>query len=106
MECSGLFRASGSASLLFLIDCIVRPSDRLGRGSILITSQFPVSQWHQLIGDATVADALLDRLVHQAYRIELKGESMRKTRAGQQNTKPSPVQRKIIQSCGATPNQA
>lgn len=56
--------------------------DRLGRGSILITSQFPVSQWHELIGDPTVADALLDRLVHQAYRIELKGESMRKTRAG------------------------
>lgn len=54
--------------------------DRLGRGSILITSQFPVSQWHELVGDATVADALLDRLVHQAYRIELKGESMRKTR--------------------------
>ena len=56
--------------------------DRMGRGSIMITSQFPVSQWHELIGDATVADALLDRLVHQAYRIELKGESMRKARAG------------------------
>lgn len=55
--------------------------DRLGRGAIVITSQFPVSQWHELIGDATVADALLDRLVHQAYRIELKGESMRKGRA-------------------------
>lgn len=57
--------------------------DRMGRGSILITSQFPVSQWHELIGDATVADALLDRLVHQAYRIELKGESMRKIRTGE-----------------------
>lgn len=56
--------------------------DRMGRGSMVITSQFPVSQWHELIGDATVADALLDRLVHQAYRIELKGESMRKARAG------------------------
>ena len=56
--------------------------DRMGCGSIVITSQFPVSQWHELVGDATVADALLDRLVHQAYRIELKGESMRKTRAG------------------------
>jgi len=56
--------------------------DRLGKGSVLITSQFPVSQWHELVGDATVADALMDRLVHQAYRIELKGESMRKARAG------------------------
>jgi DNA replication protein DnaC len=55
--------------------------DRTGHGSILITSQFPVSQWHELIGDATVADALLDRLVHNAYRIELKGESLRKTKA-------------------------
>jgi DNA replication protein DnaC len=55
--------------------------DRLGRGATLITSQFPVAQWHELIGDATVADALMDRLVHQAYRIELKGESMRKARA-------------------------
>ena len=61
--------------------------DRLGRGSILITSQFPVSQWHELVGDATVADALLDRLVHQAYRIELKGESMRKGRAGEPGKK-------------------
>ena len=55
--------------------------DRLGKGSVVITSQFPVSQWHELVGDATVADALMDRLVHQAYRIELKGESMRKVRA-------------------------
>ncbi len=65
--------------------------DRLGRGSILITSQFPVNQWHQLIGDATVADAILDRLVHQAYRIELKGESMRKTRAAPPHPNPSPA---------------
>jgi DNA replication protein DnaC len=55
--------------------------DRTTQGSTLITSQFPVSQWHELIGDATVADALLDRLVHNAYRIELKGESLRKTKA-------------------------
>jgi DNA replication protein DnaC len=40
-----------------------------------------VGQWHELVGDATAADALMDRLVHQAYRIELKGESMRKARA-------------------------
>ena len=52
--------------------------DRHGTGSTLITSQFPVHQWHELINDATVGDAILDRLVHNAYRLELKGESMRK----------------------------
>jgi DNA replication protein DnaC len=55
--------------------------DRQGQGATLITSQFPVSQWHELMADATVADALLDRLVHNAYRLELKGESMRKRQA-------------------------
>lgn len=55
--------------------------DRHGLGATLITSQFPVNQWHELINDATVADAILDRLVHNAYRLELKGESLRKTRA-------------------------
>jgi DNA replication protein DnaC len=54
--------------------------DRQGQGATLMTSQFPVKQWHQIIADATVADAILDRLVHNAYRIELKGESMRKTK--------------------------
>src|SRR5207237_3518057 len=52
--------------------------DRQGQGATLITSQFPVSQWHEIIADPTVADAILDRVVHNAYRIELKGESMRK----------------------------
>jgi len=51
--------------------------DRIGRGATLLTSQYPVAQWHDLIGDATVADALLDRLVHNAYRLELGGKSMR-----------------------------
>jgi DNA replication protein DnaC len=55
--------------------------DRHGQGATLITSQFPVSQWHELINDATVADAILDRLVHNAYRLELKGESLRKSKA-------------------------
>jgi DNA replication protein DnaC len=55
--------------------------DRHGLGATLITSQFPVDQWHGVINDATVADAILDRLVHNAYRLELKGESIRKTRA-------------------------
>lgn len=52
--------------------------DRQGQGATLITSQFPVDQWHEIIGDPTVADAILDRLVHNAYRLELKGESLRK----------------------------
>lgn len=51
--------------------------DRIGRGATLLTSQYPVAQWHDLIGDATVADALLDRLVHNAYRLELDGKSLR-----------------------------
>ena len=55
--------------------------DRNGIGSTLITSQFPVAQWHEMIADGTVADAILDRLVHNAYRLELKGESMRKHQA-------------------------
>jgi DNA replication protein DnaC len=51
--------------------------DRHGLGSTLITSQFPVDQWHGVINDATVADAILDRLVHNAHRLKLEGESMR-----------------------------
>jgi DNA replication protein DnaC len=54
--------------------------DRYALKSTLITSQFPVDNWHDLIGDPTLADAILDRLVHNAYNIPLKGESMRKNR--------------------------
>jgi DNA replication protein DnaC len=52
--------------------------DRYGQRSTIVTSQMPVDNWHELIGDPTLADAILDRLVHNAYRINLKGESMRK----------------------------
>ena len=65
--------------------------DRQGLGSTLITSQFPVEQWHEIIADATVADAILDRLVHQAYRIELKGETMRKPLPPGSGTQPDPA---------------
>jgi DNA replication protein DnaC len=54
--------------------------DRYDRGSILITSQVPVARWHDLIGVPTLADAILDRVIHNAYRIELTGESLRKRR--------------------------
>jgi len=55
--------------------------DRHGRRSTLVTSQLPVQSWHASVGDPTLADAILDRLVHNAYKIELKGESLRKKRA-------------------------
>ena len=55
--------------------------DRYSAGSTLITSQLPVDTWHDVIGEPTFADAILDRIVHNAYRIELDGQSMRKTRA-------------------------
>ncbi len=55
--------------------------DRHGSRSTLATSQLPVDKWHDLIGDPTLADAILDRLVHNAYKINLKGDSMRKRQA-------------------------
>jgi DNA replication protein DnaC len=55
--------------------------DRHGKSSTLVTSQLPVSLWHENINDNTLADGILDRLVHNAYRIELKGESMRKIKS-------------------------
>jgi DNA replication protein DnaC len=56
--------------------------DRYQTRSLILTSQLPVAKWHEQIGDPTVADGILDRLVHQAHRIEMRGESMRKTRPG------------------------
>ena len=52
--------------------------DRHGKRSTILTSQLPVKQWYDVIGDKTIADAILDRIVHDAHRIELKGESLRK----------------------------
>ena len=52
--------------------------DRNGKGSVIVTSQVPVKGWYDLIGDKTIADAIMDRLVHQSNRIELTGESMRR----------------------------
>ncbi len=55
--------------------------DRYDRASTLITSQLPVEQWHAALGDRSVADAILDRLIHNSYRLVLKGESMRKAKS-------------------------
>jgi DNA replication protein DnaC len=55
--------------------------DRHGRSSTIVTSQVPVDAWHDLIGDPTLGDAILDRLVHNAHRLQLAGESMRKQNA-------------------------
>lgn len=52
--------------------------DRHEKGSTIITSQLPVKQWYEVIGEQTVADAILDRIVHSAHRVELKGDSLRK----------------------------
>ena len=60
------------------IDLLEVIEDRHGRKTTLIASQIPVSEWHDLIAEKTIADAILDRLVHHAHRIKLKGESMRK----------------------------
>jgi len=54
--------------------------DRYAAVATVLTSQCPVKQWHEAIGDPTLADAILDRLVHNAYKIELRGESIRKAR--------------------------
>ena len=66
------FSAEGRRDLLQIVE------QRHGRKSILIASQIPVDRWPRVIGEPTIADAVLDRIVHNAYRIELKGESQRK----------------------------
>jgi DNA replication protein DnaC len=67
--------AEGRRDLMEIID------DRHDRAATIVTSQVPVELWHEHIGHPTIADAVLDRLVHSTHRIELKGESMRKLRA-------------------------
>lgn len=64
-----------STARMFLLEII---EDRHGRKSTIISSQLPVAQWYEIIGESTVADAILDRMVHTAHRIELKGDSLRK----------------------------
>ena len=73
------FDAQSRAALLEIIE------DRHGKSSLIITSQVPVSKWHEVIGEKTVADAILDRIIHESHRVELKGESLRK-KSAKQNT--------------------
>jgi DNA replication protein DnaC len=68
------FDAQSRSALMEIIE------DRHGKTSLIITSQLPVSKWYDVIGEKTIADAILDRIVHDAHRIELKGDSMRKKR--------------------------
>jgi len=56
--------------------------DRHEKASTIITSQVPVSKWHEVIGEKTIGDAIMDRIIHNAYRLELEGESLRKKFAG------------------------
>jgi DNA replication protein DnaC len=94
-----LIKSIGRADLLILDDFGLEPLDagarhdlleileeRYGRRSTVVTSQLPLSTWHEVIGDPTYADAILDRLVHNAHRIELTGESLRRTRGKQSKT--------------------
>src|SRR5438132_7752199 len=95
-----LMRALGGVKLLILDDWGLEPlgaeqrhdmleivEERSGRGATLITSQIPVDRWHDLIGEPTLADAILDRIIHNAHRLQLKGDSLRKQRA----PKPQPL---------------
>jgi len=88
-----IMRLLAKAELLILDDFGIAPmsaeqlrdlleiiDERCQKGSILITSQLPVASWHAALSDPTMADAILDRVRHNAYKIELKGESMRKLR--------------------------
>jgi len=54
--------------------------DRHGKSSTIITSQIPINKWHEVIGEETIADAILDRIIHDAHRVEMKGDSLRKKR--------------------------
>ena len=56
--------------------------DRHGKGALIITSQIPLNKWYDIIGEQTIADAILDRIIHNAHRLELKGESLRKRQTG------------------------
>lgn len=72
--------AQSRAALMEIVE------DRHGKSSLIIISQIPVSKWYEVIGEETIADAILDRIIHDAHRIDLKGESMRKTKNQKKET--------------------
>jgi len=89
-----ILRSLGSVQLLILDDWGLEPLDararhdlleileeRYGRRSTIVTSQLPISAWHEVIADQTYADAILDRLVHNAHRLDLEGDSLRRTKS-------------------------
>jgi DNA replication protein DnaC len=71
------FDAQSRSALMEIIE------DRHGKGATIITSQVPVNMWHEVIGEKTVADAILDRIIHSAHRLELTGESLRKKQSNE-----------------------
>ncbi|WP_375268694.1 IS21-like element helper ATPase IstB [Phenylobacterium sp.] len=91
------FKSLGAVQLLILDDWGLEPldaqarhdlleilEDRYGRRSTIVTSQLPVAAWHTMIGEATYADAILDRLVHNAHRLDLSSDSLRRPKAADQ----------------------
>lgn len=99
---SAFFRQLAKADLLLIDDFGLAPlsdqtkrdlleilDDRYDKQSTLITSQLPVDQWHRYLDEPTLADAILDRLVHNAYRLNLKGDSMRKHKTQPKDIKQS-----------------
>lgn len=70
------------------LDLLELFEERYQRRSTIITAQLPVSGWHQMIGEPTIADAILDRIIHNAHRIELTGESLRKKGTNTRLTQP------------------
>jgi DNA replication protein DnaC len=77
----------GSATETQRHDLLEVMEDRYGRRSTVVTSQLPIPKWHEWLGDPTVADAVLDRLVHNAYKLELRGNSRRKEKTTQTTEK-------------------
>ena len=113
-----LMRALGGVKLLILDDWGLEPlgaeqrhdmleivEDRYGRGATLITSQIPVDRWHDLIGEPTLADAILDRIIHNAHRLQLSGDSLRKQSASNHRrlTPCNHLWRDHIRPAGAPP---
>jgi DNA replication protein DnaC len=77
LECNPWIISKGSILWRLTIE------DRHGKRSTIIASQLPVSVWHEVIAEQTIAGAILDRMVHNSLRIDLKGESMRRKKADQ-----------------------